>query len=272
VKEARGKIVCKFRANNAPILMEFDNITAVIMPMHKPGMPLIAPVIECPIAAPSEVYHTVTMGKDHRDSEAQALWEDSNEKHLAYSRGIDWSPSTPMSDGAVEMVVEVAEVTPLTHLYMMAGDDNLPEPEYKIIGGKKERTGRTDKRAQIDFNIVSFRNVTKEPAAPLAYVETAAPVEIVTKYRQPRAKKETIFTPKPAPVYIVPPVADPRSAIIAQYAWIARWEADPEKSKYKSTLANAKIDLRNELAALDAEPIDVTAEMAALVKVERKPR
>lgn len=56
---------------------------------------------------------------------------------------------------------------------------------------------------------------------------------------------------------------DPRAVILAKYAWIAEWEADPKKRFYKSTIHNAKINLRDELAALDA-PIDITAELAAI--------
>lgn len=84
-------------------------------------------------------------------------------------------------------------------------------------------------------------------------------VEIVTTYRSPRKTKTVFSATKPEPQQ----EPDPRAVILAKYAWIAEWEADPKKRFYKSTIHNARINLRDELAALDA-PIDITAELAAI--------
>lgn len=40
--------------------------------------------------------------------------------------------------------------------------------------------------------------------------------------------------------------------ILAKYAWVWQWESDPQKRYYKSTLYNARADMRAELAAIAA--------------------
>lgn len=114
-----------------------------------------------------------------------------------------------------------------------------------------------EQQAQINFIV---RTVAKNPEStkPEANPEPAAPVEVVYKHRQPRSTK-TIFAPK-----TVTPPADPRAAIVAKYAWVTRWENDPEKRKFKATIHNAKVNMREELAALDNTPIDITAGLAAI--------
>lgn len=46
--------------------------------------------------------------------------------------------------------------------------------------------------------------------------------------------------------------------ICKKYTWIERWEADPKKRMYKSTIQNGKTNRRAELAALNG--LNVTAE------------
>jgi hypothetical protein len=164
-------------------------------------------------------------------------------------------------------------VTPGLTQYADVVDASTPETTYEaeeeyIVTGKGGMQGK------------ATRKVTRiEPAhaiLDLTIYATDKPLPV----RDENGKKQHIVTPQvaaykplitaietvaqPAPI-LETPIAEisPLDAIYAKYAWIEKWESDTKKRFFKATIANGKINRRDEIAAISA-PINVTADFQNL--------
>ena len=258
IKHATGQQV-KFIYSkpNAPIDIFYGPTHAVIMPMpidNAASEPTTPPEIIIPQAAPSNKFT------------AYKCTETSSNRVDAFPYPItsDIFCSTPTPD-AREFIIDDIRAEIIT----------LDAPSD---ADKYQPAGHEHDRAQITMTCqISKINTTPAATAPQAQPQNDEKTPILApQATQPEpitahVPKERNLPTQPAPDQAPDQAPQPdrtldtyameRAAILKKYRWVDR--TDP---KYKSTIHNGRINLRNELAALDARraAINVTAEFSTI--------
>lgn len=224
-------------AGNSPLKIEYANITAIIMPCWLDNkQEQSAPEIVIPDAAPSFIYKGMKTG-----------WEDVNasEAHNCYPYPVaDLPASMPAKSGAAEFIV--TDIIASEGIYTFSETEKSPCGHIDFICEAAPAVEAQIIESPIAAAPIIETEVSAAPVVEVAQAPEVIEVSPVTKTDKTASDESDYETQ--------------RAAILKKYAWIEK--TDP---RYKSTIHNGRINLRDELAALDAQkPLDVTAEFAKI--------